>query len=75
MNKQDGIHELHWQVDCTLYTDPTTEKGIAVIHISTVPGNLSSILNITALPMNDNIGISCQMIKHSTLELKETAVY
>ena len=62
---------LQWQVNgAKLDNNTIAERGIAITHISTTPGNLLSILTITALPMNDRIGIGCQMIKCSTEELK-----
>ena len=62
---------LQWQVNGTeLDNDTMTKRNITVTYISTVPGNLSSILTMTALPMNDGIGIGCQMIKRNTHELK-----
>ena len=66
--------ELQWQVNGSeLDSNTIAERGIAVTHISTVPGNLLSILTITASPMNDGIGIGCQMIKRSTQELKRNS--
>lgn len=66
--------ELQWLVH-NIQLDNTTmaERGIAITHISAVPGNLLSILTITASPMNDGIGIGCQMIKCSTQELKRNS--
>lgn len=64
---------LQWLVNSTpLDNNTITERGLAVTDISTVSGNLSSILIITALPMNNNVKINCQMIKHSAKKMNNS---
>ena len=57
---------LRWRVAGHTPTNPLNqERDITVTDISTAAGNLSSVLTIAVLPINDGVDISCLVYSNS----------
>ena len=57
---------LRWRVAGHSPTNPLNQqRDITVTDISTVAGNLSSVLTIAVLPINDEVVISCLLYSNS----------
>ena len=57
---------LRWRVAALSPNNPLNqERGITVTDISTVAGNLSSVLTIAVLPINDGVVIACSLYSNS----------
>ena len=57
---------LRWRVAGHTPTNPLNQqRDITVTNISTVVGNLSSVLTIAVLPINDGVDISCFLYSNS----------
>ena len=58
---------LRWTVAGQSPTNPLNqERDITVTDISTAAGNLSSVLTIAVLPINDEVVISCSLYSRSS---------
>ena len=59
---------LMWSVESLPATNPLNQqRDITVTDISTAAGNLSSVLTIAVLPINDGVAISCSLYNISNL--------
>ena len=61
-------NETNWLINSVILTDSIKQQRNITVSDISIGSNLSSILSVMALPINDNLKIGCQIISLSPVE-------